>query len=359
VNFKGVEICCPRCKGDLQETADSRPETEDRHLISGRQSSVYGLRCISCNRVFPVILDIPDLRVFPDPYIDTETDRAKGSLIASRFNELSFSELVDFYYNITPMVTAKNARQFKTGLMAGVVRAEGALNSWEADAGKVVGVPADSLLDVGCGTAPLLVAAKSQYRKLVGVDIAFRWLVIAKKRLAEARLDIPLICACAEALPFPDGVFDRVVAYSVLEVMKDQRQGLSECHRALRRGGYLFVATSNKFSLGPDPHVGLWGGGLLPDSWLAAYVRHNGGLPPKRTLLSAQALRKLIETVGFRSPRIELPIVPAGQRYHYSKSMRMLIDLYHLAGRLPISRPFLYMVGPFLHAIAERSDQAA
>jgi SAM-dependent methyltransferase len=359
VIFKGIEICCPRCKGDLQETADGSPERQDRHSISGPQSSVGGLRCSSCDQRFPIVLGIPDLRIFPDPYIDAEADRAKGLRVAARFDELSFAELIDFYYSITPVVSGKNARQYKIGMMTGVARAEGALNSWEANVGTGGRVPAGSILDVGCGTAPLLVAARSRYQKLVGVDIAFRWLVVAKKRLAEAKLEIPLICACAEALPFPDGTFDRVVAYSVLELLKDQRQGLIECHRTLRPGGYLFVATPNRFSLGPDPHVGLWGGGLLPDAWITAYVRHNGGLPPKRALLSAQALHKLIKMAGFRSPNIELPAVPAGQRNHYGKSMRSLIGLYQLARRLPVSRSLLYMIGPFLHASAEKPDQVA
>jgi SAM-dependent methyltransferase len=359
VIFKGVEICCPQCKGDLQEIADGSPEREDGHSISGLQSSVRGLRCPSCDRRFPIVLGIPDLRIFPDPYIDAEADWAKGLRVAARFDELSFSELVDYYYSITSVVPPKDARQYKRGLMAGVARAEAALDSWEAVVGADGRVPAVSLLDVGCGTAPLLVAATSRYQKLVGVDIAFRWLVVAKKRLAEAKLQIPLICACAEALPFPDGVFDRVVPDSVLEHLQDQRQGLAECHRALRSGGYLFTATPNKFSLGPDPHTGIWGGSMLPNSWIAAYVRRSGGIPPKRYLLSAPALDKLIKNAGFCAPRIELPAVPAGQRSHFGKGMRLLIDLYHLARKLPVSRSLLYMIGPLLYAVAEKPDQVA
>jgi SAM-dependent methyltransferase len=342
VTFKGVEICCPRCKGDLSQS----------------QKSDNQLHCLRCNSSFPIIYDIPDLRIFGDPYIDLEADRAKGLRVAARFNELSFSELVDFYYSVTSVVPPKDARQYKRGLMAGIARTEAALDSWEGAVGTNGRPAAVSLLDVGCGTAPLLVAATSRYQKAVGVDIAFRWLVVAKKRLAEAKLEIPLICACAEALPFPDGVFDRVVADSVLEHLTDQQRGLAECHRTLRRGGYLFVATPNKFSLGPDPHAGLWGGSLLPSSWIAAYVRRSGGIPPKRYLLSAPALNKLIKNAGFCVPRIELPAVPAGQRSHFGKGMRLLIDLYHLARRLPVSRSLLYMIGPLLHAVAEKPSKA-
>jgi len=336
--FKGIEICCPHCKGELSQS--ERP--------------INFLRCLSCNRVFPVILDIPDLRVFPDPYIDTEADRAKGLQVAAHMEELSFPELVDFYYSITSVVPPRHARQYKRGLMAGIARAEAALTSWESAVTGNGNVHADSVLDVGCGTAPFLVATASRFKKVVGVDIAFRWLVVAKKRLAEANLDAPLICACAEALPFPTGTFDWVVADSVLEHVQDQPKALAECHRAMRAGGYFFVSNPNRYSLGPDPQAGLWAGGFVPDRWLAAYVRWQGGLPPKRRLLSTRSLSRLIREAGFYPPQIQLPDVPVGQRSHFGKGTKLLIDLYHIAKRLPVSREILHWIGPLLHAVAEK-----
>ena len=105
---------------------------------------------------------------------------------------------------------------YKRGLLSGVYRAEKALSAWE-QASNSDGSQFKRLLEIGCGTGPLLVAAKHRYRQVVGVDIAFRWLVVAKKRLDEAGMgDIPLICACAEALPFREDSFDNVVADSVI-----------------------------------------------------------------------------------------------------------------------------------------------
>ncbi|MGH9902732.1 MAG: class I SAM-dependent methyltransferase, partial [Pyrinomonadaceae bacterium] len=241
---------------------------------------------------------------------------------------------------------------------AGAARAAEALNSWEAStgAGDVSGV---SLLEIGCGTAPLLVAAGKRYEKTVGVDIAFRWLVVGKKRLAEAGLDLPLICACAEALPFPEGAFDRVVADSTLEHVRDQHQTLAECERVMRPAGHLFVSTPNRFSLGPDPQAGIWAGGLLPERWLAAYVRRQGGIPPKRRLLSARSLARLIREAGFGSPRVMLSDVSAGQRSYFGKGMRLMIDLYNLARTLPVSRQLLRWTGPLLHAVAAKPGEAA
>jgi SAM-dependent methyltransferase/uncharacterized protein YbaR (Trm112 family) len=333
--FEGVEICCPSCRGDLRELPGA------------------GLRCLSCAREFPVVLGIPDLRVLPDPYIDMEADRAKGILVASRFHELTFAELVAFYYSVTTVVPAHDARRYTRGLMAAVARAEQALRAWERVASNREPAPT-RLLDVGCGTAPLLVAAGSRFPGLVGMDIAFRWLVVAKKRLAEAALDVPLICACAEALPFPAGSFDRVAMDSVLENVSDQRQALAECHRVLRPAGSLFISTPNRFSVGPDPQVGLWAGSMLPQRWLAAYVRSRGGIPPKRRLLSARSLVRLVREAGFWPPRLLLPEVAEAQRHHFGRTTRALIGVYHLSRRLAPTRALLRLVGPLLCAVSER-----
>lgn len=337
MNFKGVEICCPHCQGDLQGA-----EVEEGYL-----------HCVACRRRFPVLFGIPDLRVFSDPYIELEADRAKGLRLAAQYDTLSFAELVALYYRMTPDVPPYQAQRYTRGLMAGVSRATEALAVWEEYA-TTKGRPASALLEIGCGTGPLLVAAAGRFRHLVGVDIAFRWLVIAKKRLAEAGLDVPLICACAEALPFPDNAFDRIVADSVLEHVRDQHQTLVECHRILRLSGYLFIATPNRYSLGPDPHVGLWLGGVLPETWVAAYARWRGGRRPQRRLLSARSLSQLIQATGYGRPLIFPPAISMDQRRSFGPAMQRLIDLYLLARRLPVSRQALPWLGPLLHAVVEK-----
>ena len=359
MKFKNIEICCPHCKGDLQERKSKIEDGGSKIEISSVRSSMLHpqsseLSCRACDRRFPIVLGIPDLRVFPDLYIDAEADRAKGVRVASRLDDLNFAELVDFYYSITSVVPPQHARQYKRGLMVGVARAETALASWESAVTGNGRVHAGSVLDLGCGTAPFLVATASRFEKRVGVDIAFRWLVVAKKRLAEANLDLPLICACAEALPFPDGLFDRVVMDSVLEHFQDQPRALAECYRVMKQTGYLYVATPNRLSLGPDPHMGLWAGGYLPDRWIAAYVRLQGGIPPKRQLLSARSLTRLLLEADFRSTQVYLPNVSAAQRSQFGKGLQGLIDLYHVARRLPVSRQILRWIGPLLHAVAQK-----
>jgi SAM-dependent methyltransferase len=334
--FKGVDICCPNCKGELQETGHDLP----------------CLACISCGRQYPLLFGIPDLRTFSDPYQDIEVDRAKAAQLAERFDELSFEELVAYYYQGKKDIPSRQIQQYTRGVMTGAARSQAALDSWESMIRIKQRQSKISLLEIGCGTAPLLVAASSRSTNVVGVDIGLRWLVLGKKRLAEAGLDFPLICACAEALPFRDGVFDRVASESTLENLRDQEQGLRECYRVLRSTGYLFVSTPNRFSLGPDPHAGILAGGYLPDRWLAAYVRRQGGIPPKRRLLSYRSLGRLIRQTGFSSVTTYLPDVPAGQAKNFSGPIKAMIDFYHLVKRVPGGRQLLLWIGPLLHTVA-------
>lgn len=311
-------------------------------------------RCVSCDRAYPVLLDIPDLRVYPDPYIGFEQDRAKGLRVAKRFDELDFSGLVDYYYSITSVVPEKHARQFKRGLMAGVARARNSFEAWQTGSKRNGTNPPASLLDAGCGTAPLLVAAAPHCARAVGVDIAFRWLVVAQKRLSEHGLDIPLICACADAMPFHSEQFDLATADSLIEHLQDQPQAASELFRVLENGGYLYFSTPNRLSLGPDPHTGLWAGSWFPERLSAAYVRRSGGIPPQRQLLTSKSVRTLLSGAGFEPPTLFLPDVSAEQRQHFGRGVGLLIDAYQTAKRWPGVRQLLQLIGPFVQGFSRK-----
>lgn len=341
MNYKGIDICCPHCKGDLDRAATTSAN-DDR------------LRCVECERIYRIVAGIPDLRVFPDPYIDVDADYAKGLKVAEQLDKLTFPELIDYYYSITSVVPPKHAKLYARGLMAAAPRAEAALESWEKQLTSSGPASDAALLEIGCGTAPLLVAAAPRFKKVVGIDVAFRWLVVARKRLDEAGLDLPLICACAEALPFRGESFDRVVADSTLEVVKEQHTTLAEANRVLRPGGAICVSTPNRFSIGPDPHTGVWGGSWLPESVTAAIVRRQGGIPPKRKLLSAAALRHSIRAAGFTRPTVMLPDVPEGQRKLFTGAARLAVNGYRLARRMPVSAQALRVIGPILHAVATK-----
>lgn len=343
MHFKGIEICCPVCKGDLHETNGSEKQ----------------LFCESCGKSYPVILDIPDLRIFPDPYIGFEADREKGRKLASKFEEFNFEGFVDYYYEITPVVTRNQAQQFKRGLMGAQSRSKAAFKAWEERVAEfsLEKENEDGLLEIGCGTAQLLIAAREQYEVVVGVDIAFRWLVMAKKRLIESGFDFPLFCACAEALPFKPDSFCRVVGESTIEHSKNQIEILSECYRVLSPGGYLFLSTPNRFSLAPDPHTGIIAGGYLPQFISSKYIIREGGIPPHRRLLSRYSLSKLLSKAGFSHVQFFLPDFPDEQRIHFSPMMNKLVNIYQYLKKISIANFALFLFGPLIYAICQKGER--
>lgn len=309
---------------------------------------------MGCDREYPILAGIPDLRLWPDPYIGMAEDRAKGETLARECAGRSFLEAVRIYYSVTHAVPPFQARRFERGLAAAAERSRESLARWESLA------PADpgtlSLLDIGCGTAPLLVHATGRYRLVAGVDVAFRWLVLARCRLAEAGVQVPLVCACAEALPFRGALFDRVVADSTLEHLRDGPLAVREVRRVLRPAGAFFVATPNRFSVGPDPHTGLPAGGWLPERVVAAYVRRSGGIPPKRTLYTERSLRRLFREAGLAPVAIYPPSIASAIRERLSGAGRALVAAYNGLLRVPGARTALAWLGPLLHVVAVPSE---
>ncbi|MEP6573673.1 MAG: methyltransferase domain-containing protein [Gemmatimonadota bacterium] len=335
MRWRGLDLRCPVCKGELTDAGGA-------------------FTCAACPAEYPVILDIPDFRIFPDPFIDIEPDRAKARLIAERYASSTFEELVDFYYSITPEVPVADRDRFKAALMAGMARGDEALAAWERQAGDTGSAGTSDLLELGCGTGGLLVAAAPRYRRVAGIDLAFRWLVIGRKRLEEAGVDTPTICACAEALPFPAGSFDRVVADSAIEHFRDQPRALREAATALRPSGCIFITTPNRHSVGPDPHTGLWLGSWLPSSWTNAYMVRRKARPPVRTLLSMRMLAGMLTTAGFAGCRFSPPDIAEERRRRLPAMGRMIVGAYRAVKALPGASSLLLLFGPLLSVTARK-----
>lgn len=96
-------------------------------------------------------------------------------------------------------------------------------------------LPADSrALDVGCGDGWLAEAVLDCEWHGVEPDPVLR-----EKALTKGMLAVP---GEAEKLPFPDGHFDAVCLFDVLEHLLDESGALGEALRVLRPGGLLFVS---------------------------------------------------------------------------------------------------------------------
>lgn len=102
------------------------------------------------------------------------------------------------------------------------------------------------VLDLAGGTGDLskLIAPKlGDHGELVLSDINGAMLAVGRDRMADAGLAgrVNVVQADAEALPFPDAHFDRVVMAFGLRNVTRKENALASIHRVLKPGGQLLV----------------------------------------------------------------------------------------------------------------------
>jgi ubiquinone/menaquinone biosynthesis C-methylase UbiE len=94
-----------------------------------------------------------------------------------------------------------------------------------------------SLLDIGCGTGFVISLLADTFDEVHGIDPTRAMM----EKVDTSSGNVTLHEGVAEELPFVDGSFDLVTAYSVLHHLADHRPALAEAARVLRPGGVLYV----------------------------------------------------------------------------------------------------------------------
>lgn len=107
-------------------------------------------------------------------------------------------------------------------------------------------LPGEQVLDVGCGTGTLAIAAKRQVGTtgtVTGVDASPEMLARARTKAGNAGVEIVFKNGLAEALPFPDAHFDVVLCTVMLHHLPAgaRRQCGREIRRVLRPGGRVLA----------------------------------------------------------------------------------------------------------------------
>lgn len=103
------------------------------------------------------------------------------------------------------------------------------------------------VLDVGCGTGTLALAAKDRVGetgRVVGVDPGPRQIARARSKAARQNRAVDFQLGVIERLAFPDQSFDVVLSTMMMHHLPDdlKRRGLAEIARVLKSGGRLVIA---------------------------------------------------------------------------------------------------------------------
>ncbi len=329
---------CPVCRAAVAAVRSDEPD-----------AGISSFRCTPCARSYPVRLGIPDFRVSPDPWLSFEKDYARAdALERATIGETDLAHIVRAYWRLAPDTPAAQAERF----VAHVLGAPRRSRDWL----EAMGVPADAReqwLDLGCGTADIaeVVGPETQ---VIGVDVAFRWLVVARRRLLPQQREPRLVCANAEALPFSDAVFDRAVALGALEHVADVPRALAESRRVLRPAASLHLRTVNRYSLLPEPHVGLVGIGWMPRPLAEWWVRaRTGGSYQHHHPLGSGALRRALQAASFDRVQVRAAALLRTDRERLSRSpLRVVVPLYAVALRVPGLSWVVRAVAPLLDAVA-------
>lgn len=104
----------------------------------------------------------------------------------------------------------------------------------------------ESVLDIGCGTGSLAIAAKRQVGQrgtVIGIDASPEMLARARKKAKKASVEIEFRNEAAEALSFHDAQFDAVLSTVMLHHLPDdaRKQCAREIRRVLKPGGRLLA----------------------------------------------------------------------------------------------------------------------
>ena len=106
--------------------------------------------------------------------------------------------------------------------------------------------PGDKLLDVGCGTGDLGIAALAiagPTGEVHGIDASPQMIAVARQKAARANLDIRFEVDVIESLSFPDDHFDIVTSTLMMHHLPNdlKRKGLAEMYRVTKPGGRILI----------------------------------------------------------------------------------------------------------------------
>jgi ubiquinone/menaquinone biosynthesis C-methylase UbiE len=115
--------------------------------------------------------------------------------------------------------------------------------------------PGECILEVGCGTGTLTLAAKRQAGptgKAFGIDVIPGMIELSQRKAAQAHEEVAFQLGSMDDIPFPANQFDVVLCSFMIFHMSEmvRRKGIAEIYRVLKPHGRLLVLD---LALPPQP----------------------------------------------------------------------------------------------------------
>ncbi len=153
--------------------------------------------------------------------------------------------------------------------------------------------PGEKVLDVGCGTGSLTIAAKVQVGptgEVYGTDASPEMIDVARRKAARAGVDVTFQVDLIENITFPDNQFDVVLSSFMMHHLPDalKRAGLAEIYRVLKPGGRLLIVDMESSS-----------GGSVVQRLSDLMIQLHGGHTVMQN--NVKKLVPLMKTAGFTS----------------------------------------------------------
>jgi ubiquinone/menaquinone biosynthesis C-methylase UbiE len=106
--------------------------------------------------------------------------------------------------------------------------------------------PGDSILEVGCGTGTLTLAAKRQAGpsgKAFGIDVIPGMIELSRRKASQANEQVTFQLGSIDDIPFSENQFDVVMCSFMIFHMSEntRRKGIAEIYRVLKPNGRLLV----------------------------------------------------------------------------------------------------------------------
>jgi 2-polyprenyl-3-methyl-5-hydroxy-6-metoxy-1,4-benzoquinol methylase len=147
------------------------------------------------------------------------------------------------------------------------------------------GLRSGKLLEIGCGSGDMLMAAARRGFAVTGVEFSEHACATARSRLATEGFKGELVCGEIDAIADRVGQFDVCVMADLIEHVRDPRHFVEVLHRVLKPDGVIFIAT---------PSVDSWSARFTSKKWMEFKPEH-------LSYFSRKTLEGLLFSEGFRS----------------------------------------------------------